>query len=304
MALKQNIMNITTDGAARERDPVYLCFLKMLQDAGLGKNFVKLAKGSSAPTQVYLNARPGYYGSKGAAIIESTLMCIVDLERTPTESFAPLTLSRFTRYFLVPFIGAHLISQDLKCAPEVAFGEMLESVDAGDTLHPAEDGDEDLEDIMKANMDARRRERTAEIAERRQAEAKAEEALQIENSQKMAVRSKAQRKRATEIAAQRQAEAQAQQAPQIEAQKSTETAGTASEPTRVSLHRAAKGVKKVAGPSVSGTSKEDAKEPELVQKSSPEARGPDERRAASDAESTNSVPPRLRYRKTSPGRHQ
>jgi hypothetical protein len=59
MALKQNIMNITTDGAARERDPVYLCFLKTLQDASLGRNFVKLAKGSSAPTQVYLNARPG-----------------------------------------------------------------------------------------------------------------------------------------------------------------------------------------------------------------------------------------------------
>ncbi|KIK90690.1 hypothetical protein PAXRUDRAFT_151371 [Paxillus rubicundulus Ve08.2h10] len=186
MALKQNIMDITTDGAARVQDPVYLCFMEMLQDADLGRSFVKLAKGSSAPTQVYLNAQPGYgtltYGSLATAIIELTLMCIVDLERTPTESFTPLTLSHFTWYFLVPFIGAHLISQDLKCAPNVAFKEMLESADAGDTLHPAEDGDDDLEDIMKANMDARRHECMAEITEQRWAEA-----IQIENSWKMVI---------------------------------------------------------------------------------------------------------------------
>ncbi|KAF9219823.1 hypothetical protein BS17DRAFT_854134 [Gyrodon lividus] len=185
MALKQNIMNITTNGAAREQDSMYQCCSEMLQNAGLGRNFIKLAKGSSAPTQVYLNARPGYYGSKGAAIIESTLMCIVDLERTPMESFAPLTLSCFMRYFLVPFIGAHLISQNLECAVEVAFKEMLESADAGDALHPAEDSDEDLENIMKTNMDVRRHEHTAEIAEQRQVEAESKEALQEENSWKM-----------------------------------------------------------------------------------------------------------------------
>ncbi|KIK80128.1 hypothetical protein PAXRUDRAFT_159512 [Paxillus rubicundulus Ve08.2h10] len=97
MALKQNIMNITTNGAARVQDPVYLCFLETLQDASLRRSFVKFAKGSSTPTQVYLNAQPGYYGSKGTAIFELTLMHIVDLERTPMGALGGVIFTPMTR---------------------------------------------------------------------------------------------------------------------------------------------------------------------------------------------------------------
>ncbi|KIK81546.1 hypothetical protein PAXRUDRAFT_121482, partial [Paxillus rubicundulus Ve08.2h10] len=118
-----------------------------------------------APMPVYIHARPGYYGCKGVAIIESTIMQIIDPTTTPTDSIAPLSLSHFTRYFLIPFVGSHLIAHDLGCDFKTACHIMITSATIGESLHPAGDNYNSIEEVLKANIEGRMREHRKDITE-------------------------------------------------------------------------------------------------------------------------------------------
>ena len=56
--------------------------------------------------------------------------------------------------FLVPYITIKLIMEDMKCNEMEAYKIMIESGDVGDGLHPEDDEDEELQDILDTNMDA------------------------------------------------------------------------------------------------------------------------------------------------------
>jgi hypothetical protein len=84
-----------------------------------------------------------------------------DPSSTPTNSFSPLTLSRFTEIFLVPFIVCHLIAQDLGCSTKEAHKVMIESGDVGERLQPQKDDDKELDDILMNNGRKARNERKA-----------------------------------------------------------------------------------------------------------------------------------------------
>ncbi|KIK88629.1 hypothetical protein PAXRUDRAFT_152247, partial [Paxillus rubicundulus Ve08.2h10] len=133
---------------------------------GFRRNLGKLSQVPNAPMLVYIHACPGYYRPKGAAIIESTIMRIVDPKTMPTDSIAPLSLSRFTHYFLIPFVGSHLIAHDLGCDFKTACHTMITSATIGESLHPAGNNDNSLEEVLKANIEARMWEHRKDIAER------------------------------------------------------------------------------------------------------------------------------------------
>ncbi|KAF8839070.1 hypothetical protein BDN67DRAFT_1059911 [Paxillus ammoniavirescens] len=165
--IRNEIIELVLKPSARIGNEVYTSFLDTLEAVGFGRNLGKLSQVPNAAMPVYIHAHPGYYGSKGAAIIESTIMQIVDPKTTPTDSIAPLSLSRFTHYFLVPFVGSHLIAHDLGCDFKTACCTMIASATIGESLHPAGNNNDGLEEVLKANIEARMREHRKDIAERR-----------------------------------------------------------------------------------------------------------------------------------------
>ena len=90
------------------------------------------------------------YGMKGAAIIEASLMKIVGVNNPPGSTIAPLSLARFTRYFLIPFVASRLISVDLRCNLKLAYEIMCSSSETGAILQPEDDVDEELEEILRS----------------------------------------------------------------------------------------------------------------------------------------------------------
>jgi hypothetical protein len=115
------------------------------------------------------------YGSKGNAIIQSTLLRMFDPRKTSSDAFSPLSLSNFTQYFLVPYVAHNLIAEDLRQSPKRAFDEMLESANAGESLHPELDDDEELEAILEANVRAASKGRQAEKTSNRNPEVPAQQ---------------------------------------------------------------------------------------------------------------------------------
>ncbi|KAJ8461818.1 hypothetical protein ONZ45_g18160 [Pleurotus djamor] len=82
-------------------------------------------------------AVPGYYGPRGANIIERVL-----LQMYPSRpSRSPLTFEAFSTFCLVPFVGACLIQEDIVNVEDhtAARQTMLESAEAGRALHPFPD---------------------------------------------------------------------------------------------------------------------------------------------------------------------
>ena len=71
---------------------------------------------------------------------------------TEMESISPLDLSSFTTYFLVPYVTCHLIKDDFDCSVEDAYKTMLESADAGYSLNPQDDDDDELDCILHKNV--------------------------------------------------------------------------------------------------------------------------------------------------------
>ncbi|EGO29005.1 hypothetical protein SERLADRAFT_433020 [Serpula lacrymans var. lacrymans S7.9] len=165
--MRDELEQVTLSQRKRVGNVVYKYLLDDLEAAGLGRNFKKLESVPSAPLQVYINSRPGYYGAKGSSIIESVLVQIIDLKTTPIHSFWPLSLSRFTRYFLVPFVACTLISEDLKCSLEEAYEEIIASGNAGQNIHLYEENDKQLDKISRAEFGTKMKEHTEIISMRR-----------------------------------------------------------------------------------------------------------------------------------------
>ncbi|KAG9316001.1 hypothetical protein JVU11DRAFT_3661 [Chiua virens] len=97
-----NIVKLVHDPAARDRDLVHQRCMDQLEQAGLGRDYYKLAHLRHAPMLIFRNVRPGYYGPKGGAIIEATLLRIIGINNSAASSLAPLSLSAFSQYFLIP----------------------------------------------------------------------------------------------------------------------------------------------------------------------------------------------------------
>jgi len=70
---------------------------------------------------IYRITQPSYYGPKGAAIIEGTMMQIVGVLDRGDSTTSPLTITRFARYFLVPYTAAQLIASDLECDLQLGY---------------------------------------------------------------------------------------------------------------------------------------------------------------------------------------
>ena len=74
------------------------------------------------------------------------------------RSIAPLSITQFTEYILVPHIACKLIQEDLSCDAEAAYKAMIESADVGASMYPVDDGDgeedTELERILRSNIRA------------------------------------------------------------------------------------------------------------------------------------------------------
>ncbi|KAH7905692.1 hypothetical protein BJ138DRAFT_1105781 [Hygrophoropsis aurantiaca] len=119
-------------------------------------------------SKTVLDARPGYYGSKAAAVIMHTLFRLF-LPTTSNASISPLTVAQFTTYFLAPYIAMSLIAEDMGIFIEQGYEEMIASNEVGQSLNPEEDDDEELEAIFKANLQLARMEAPTMQAPARQA---------------------------------------------------------------------------------------------------------------------------------------
>ncbi|KAG1847666.1 hypothetical protein DFJ58DRAFT_891437 [Suillus subalutaceus] len=113
-------------------------FLEDLSSTGLQsdsakREFSKLAITSRQriPAMVTNHARPGYYGEKGKAIIQSAIFSMFDHEQISNEAFAPLDF------------------KDLECSLEEAYEEMIASADSGVSLHPETEEDSRIERITR-----------------------------------------------------------------------------------------------------------------------------------------------------------
>lgn len=91
------------------------------------------------------------YGSKGGAVIQSTLYRLFNPTTTTSDAILPLRFTAFAAYILVPFVGTLLIADDVGCSAEEAYAIMRASGPTGGGLHPLEDNDDELEDIMERN---------------------------------------------------------------------------------------------------------------------------------------------------------
>jgi hypothetical protein len=82
------------------------------------------------------------------------LLRMFNPRKTSSDAFSQFSLSNFTQYFLVPYVAHNLIAEDLRQSPKRAFDKMLESSNAGESLHPEVDDDDELEGILEANIQA------------------------------------------------------------------------------------------------------------------------------------------------------
>ena len=72
---------------------------------------------------------------------------------------APLNPSQFTLYVLVPHIACILIQEDFSCDAHKAYKIMTKSADDGASLYPADEGDDDddeLDKVVHSNFRAAR----------------------------------------------------------------------------------------------------------------------------------------------------
>ncbi|KAF7426612.1 hypothetical protein PC9H_008981 [Pleurotus ostreatus] len=100
------------------------------------------------PSSIISLARPGYYGNKGAHIIEAVVLKLVD---PMSDAFAPLSLQAFRALYLIPYVATRLIAQDKHCSITEAWDLLISSAGYGSILQRIEDEDEDeLDDIVRS----------------------------------------------------------------------------------------------------------------------------------------------------------
>jgi hypothetical protein len=77
----------------------------------------------------------------------------------PSPAFQPLSFTKASAYFLVPYIAHRLIAQDLAFSLNAAYKTMVDSSGAGAALHPERDDDEEFDEIHRDNVYAAKKER-------------------------------------------------------------------------------------------------------------------------------------------------
>jgi hypothetical protein len=78
---------------------------------------------------------------------------------TRSEAIAPLKYMGYATYVLVPYVGHRLIAEDLSCSAEAAFEVMIESRRVGTVLHPLDDADPDVDEVIIINNKLARRDK-------------------------------------------------------------------------------------------------------------------------------------------------
>lgn len=88
------------------------------------------------------------YGSKGTTIIMHTLLQLFPPSSTTTDAFKPLPLLHYFSYFLVPHIISRFICEDCKKGSQIcAYSIMTASSDAGESINPERDDDDEVDTI-------------------------------------------------------------------------------------------------------------------------------------------------------------
>ncbi|KAL4072413.1 hypothetical protein V8B97DRAFT_1917195 [Scleroderma yunnanense] len=99
------------------------------------------------------HAHGGYYGMKGSAIIQHTLIGLFPVSSELAAALQPLSHTQFMTYFLVPHIAALLIAEDYGYMMVTRGCKiMVNSSDAGALMHPEDDHDAKLEEIFQRNI--------------------------------------------------------------------------------------------------------------------------------------------------------
>ncbi|KAL4079706.1 hypothetical protein J3A83DRAFT_4368516 [Scleroderma citrinum] len=99
------------------------------------------------------HAHGGYYGMKGSAIIQHTLIGLFPVSSELAAALQPLLHTQFMTYFLVPHIAALLIAEDYGYMMVTRGCKiMVDSSDAGALIHPEDDHDAKLEEIFQRNI--------------------------------------------------------------------------------------------------------------------------------------------------------
>jgi hypothetical protein len=89
------------------------------------------------------------YGPKGSTIIQAMLLEMFNPLTTPTDAIYPLSLAKFTEWYLVPHISTLWIAEDLGCTYETAWEERTASSNFGKNVYPAEDDDEEFDNVIQ-----------------------------------------------------------------------------------------------------------------------------------------------------------
>ncbi|KAF9489330.1 hypothetical protein BDN71DRAFT_1512233 [Pleurotus eryngii] len=118
-----------------------LTFQDAIQDKkGLTLSGVAHCGMAQLPSSITSLAPPGYYGNKGAYIIEAVVLKLVD---PMSDTFTPLSLQAFRALYLIPYVATQLIVQDKHCSITEAWNLMIFSAGYGSILQRIEDEDED-----------------------------------------------------------------------------------------------------------------------------------------------------------------
>ena len=78
---------------------------------------------------------------------------------TRSEAIKPLKYMAYAAYVLVPYVGHRLIAEDLSCSSEEAFEVMVKSRRVGTILHPLDDTDPDIDEVIIINNRLARRDK-------------------------------------------------------------------------------------------------------------------------------------------------
>ncbi|KAF7966503.1 hypothetical protein HWV62_38098 [Athelia sp. TMB] len=150
--MKADLDTLVFTVAGKERRFIWKNLLEELDD--MGSNLMALEKGKNNFIELDMQARPGGYGPRGAAIIENTLMSLYGPTDFSTSAIAPLSFRIFAKYILIPHVAIALIIKDEnnECDEETgAWEQMVRRADHGAAIHPLKDDDPEIEEIFKDN---------------------------------------------------------------------------------------------------------------------------------------------------------
>ncbi|KAI6152606.1 hypothetical protein BKA82DRAFT_4013037 [Pisolithus tinctorius] len=146
---------ILRNRSLHEQQHVWKCFkADLVEDGWTLEKLARMQNSALCSRSVILDhSHAGYYGNKGAAIIEHTLIALFPASAELTAAIQPLPLAQFTTYFMVPYVATLLIADDYSPTTVVkAHKIMVASSDVGSLIHPANDDDTELEEIFHRNI--------------------------------------------------------------------------------------------------------------------------------------------------------